>query len=98
MTIRREFVLIGLSLAAILACPFFGFVYNLPEERREGGWDLFIKPSPSFQFFFKNPAETKYDLVPFDQLDDARKEATRRYCKLRYGLDDIPQCYRRMFV
>ncbi len=55
MTMRRKFVLIGLSLATVLSCPFFGFVYNLPEERREGGWDLFIKPSPNFNFFFKNP-------------------------------------------
>jgi len=98
MKVRRKFVLIGVVLAAVLSCPFFGFVYNLPDEELDGGWDIFIKPSPSFQFVFKNPAETKYDLVPFDQLDDARKEATRRYCKLRYGLDDIAECYRWMMV
>jgi hypothetical protein len=98
MKVRRKFLFIGMALAAVFSCPFFGFVYNSGDDEFGEGWGIFIKPSPNFQFIFKNPAETRYDLVPFNQLDDARKEETRRYCKLRYAVDDMTECYRRMMV
>jgi hypothetical protein len=100
MTVRRKFVRIGLPLAAVFLWPFVGFVYNVGDRETDAGWDIFIKSSPSLQFRFSNPARDglRPDVVPFDQLDDARKEETRRYCKIRYGIDDMAECYRRMIV
>jgi len=43
---------------------------------------------------FSNPAQEVLNIVPFDPLNDARKEEMRRYCKIRYWLDDIAECYR----
>jgi len=94
MRVRRKFVLIGLPLAVVFLWPFIGFVHNVEDHDTADGWDIFMKSSPSLQLLFSNPAQEVLDIVPFDPLNDARKEEMRRYCKIRYWLDDIAECYR----
>jgi hypothetical protein len=79
MKVRRKFVLIGSTLSAVLLWPFVGFDHYVGDHEVGDGWDIFMKPSPSLQLRFHNPAQLVLDIVPFDQLDDARKEEMRRY-------------------
>ncbi len=94
MRVRGKFALIGLPLAAVFSWPFVGFVHNVQDHDAADGWDIFVKSSPSLQLLFSNPAQEVLDIVPFDELNDARKNEMRRFCKIRYWLDDITECYR----
>jgi hypothetical protein len=97
MTARRKFVLIGLSLPVLFLWPFVGFDHYVGDHEIGAWWDIFMKSSPSLQFFFSNPAQPTLEIIPFDQLDDLRKEDMRRYCKIRYWVDDIEECYRLVY-
>jgi len=89
-------MLIVFPVATFLLWPFFGFSHYVGDHEMGAGWDLFVKSSPSFQLLFTNPAQDGLgpDIVPFDQMDDARKEHMQRYCKIRYWVDDVAECYR----
>jgi hypothetical protein len=98
MTVRRKFALIGLALTAVFLWPFVGFDHYVGDHEIGDGWDMFMKPSPSLQLRFHNPAQLVLDIVPFDQLDNAQKEEMRRYCKIRYWVDDLVECYRLVYA
>jgi hypothetical protein len=96
MRVFRKFMLAGLSLAPVFLWPFVGFDRYVGDHDTVDGWNMFTKSSPSLQLLFRNPAQdgSGPGVVPFDQLDNVRKEETRRYCKIRYWVDDIAECYR----
>lgn len=84
-----------LSLASIViigAWLFFG-VEETPREHHTE-YEFFAKQEPSFQVVFRNPAMCgECDTPPLSLLSAAQKADFSRFCRVRYGLDEIRMCH-----
>ena len=61
-----------------------------------GSWQLFFKHSPSLQIVFFNPAIQALEPTPMPDLSNDAQQAVKRYCQIRFGLENIEQCYKQM--
>ena len=89
--------------AVFILCAAYGCIttgmekWRCDNEDHEWGHELpFAKQSFTTQIWFTNPAATGMDVTPYEKLNEQEKTDTRRFCKIRYGLDDMKLCFEEM--
>lgn len=91
----NRFKCLSLALSSILiigAWLFFG-VEETPREHHTE-YEFFAKQEPTFQVVFRNPAVCgECDTPPLSLLSAAQKADFARFCRVRYGLDEIRMCH-----
>lgn len=66
-------------------------------EDREWGHEMpFAKQSFTTQLWFTNPAANGMDVRPYENLNEQERMEARRFCQIRYGLDDMKLCFEEM--
>lgn len=90
MTTPRKLLPAALFVAGAWA--FLG-VEEIPREHRTD-YEFFTKQVPALQVIYRNPAVCgECDVEPFDTLGPDTKAALADFCRVRFGLDDVPACY-----
>ena len=89
--------------AAFILCAAYGCAktgmekWACDDEDHEWGHEMpFAKQSFTTQIWFTNPAATGMDVTPYEKLNEQEKAETRRFCEIRYGLDDMKLCFNEM--
>jgi hypothetical protein len=89
--------------AAFLACVAYGCAttgmekWACDNEDHQWGHEMpFAKQSFITQVWFTNPAANGMDVRPYENLNERERKEARRFCDIRYGLDDMNLCFQEM--
>lgn len=85
--------LIVIFLALLVLIPFMGIEHHVGDHETGDADEFFIKNKPSLVFYFSNPAIEDLEIIPFDKLTIDKKNEVMSFCSIRYGLQNISDCY-----
>lgn len=93
-----RFIDASFIVCAAYGCAVIGIEkWSCDNEDHDMGHELpFVKQAFTTQIRFRNPAARGMDVMPYKSLDAQEKKESRRFCKIRYGLDDMKLCFEKM--
>lgn len=96
--LKRHLIIAAILTVTLLAWLFLGFDRYVGDHEVGVSWQPFLKASPTFQLTFSNPAQPVLDIVSFDNLDAESRIRFSRYCRVRYGTEDVERCYEAIYA